>query len=250
MTERSRRNFIKTTSMGVLASLTIPQIVSSALAGNIKSNRLSLKDNDVILFQGDSITDAGRSRTLSANNGLGSGYPYLAGASLLYKNPTKNLQIFNTGISGNKVYQLADRWEADSLSLKPNILSILVGVNDYWHTLGGSYKGTLQTYKDDYKKLLDLTLQKLPDVKLIIGEPFAIPGVKAVNEKWFPAFSGYQQAAYDLAKTYNAVFIPYQKVFNEAIRSAPGAYWTKDGVHPSIAGTALMAQSWMETVKS
>lgn len=249
MSERSRRSFIRNTSLGVLGALTMPQIVSSALAAERKPKRISLNDNDVVLFQGDSITDAGRSRTVVANSGLGGSYPLFAGADLLLKNPAKNLQIFNTGVSGNKVFQLADRWEADCLNLKPNVLSILVGVNDYWHTLTGAYKGTIETYKTDYKKLLDLTLQKLPDVKLIIGEPYAIPGVKAVNEKWFPAFYDYQHAAREIADTYKAVFIPYQKVYDEAIKSAPAAYWTRDGVHPTFAGAALMAQAWLETVK-
>ena len=153
------------------------------------------------------------------------------------------------GISGNKVYQLAERWEKDCLQIKPNVLSILIGVNDFWHMLNGRYNGTIKTYRDDYKTLLHRTKQNLPDVKLIIGEPFAVPGIKAVDEKWFPAFDEYRAAAREMANAFDAVFIPYQSVFDKAQKSAPGVYWTFDGVHASLAGAHLMAHAWLEAIK-
>jgi lysophospholipase L1-like esterase len=222
-----------------------------ALAGHAR--RVHLSKGDVILFQGDSITDARRKRTdLEANktSGFGTGYVLLAASALMARYPELGLQIYNRGVSGNKVFQLADRWQADCLDLKPNVLSILVGVNDFWHTLVNGYTGTIQTYRDDYKALLDRTRKALPDVKLIIGEPYAIPGVKAVDEKWFPAFYDYQAAAKEIAAAYGAVFIPYQQVYDKALHTAPGGYWTEDGVHPSLAGAQLMADAWMETVEA
>jgi lysophospholipase L1-like esterase len=147
------------------------------------------------------------------------------------------------------VFQLADRWDADCINLKPNVLSILIGVNDYWHTLTNGYTGTIETYRSDYRKLLDRTKQALPDVKLIIGEPFAVRGVRAVDDKWYPAFDGFRQAAKEIADQYGAIFIPYQSIYDKAIESAPGSYWTNDGVHPSLAGAELMAHAWLETVK-
>ena len=204
------------------------------------------------MFQGDSITDAGRKKDNDQPNNsaaLGSGYAFLAASGLLLKNAEKDLKIYNKGISGNKVFQLADRWDADCLAIKPDVLSILVGVNDYWHTLSGNYKGTIQTYRQDYGNLLDRTKQQLPDVQLIIGEPFAVTGVKAVNDKWFPAFNEYRAVAREIADKYQAAFIPYQAIFDKAQKSAPGAYWTKDGVHPSVAGAQLMAEAWLQCVK-
>lgn len=165
------------------------------------------------------------------------------------KHADKNLQIYNKGISGNKVYQLAERWDADCLDLKPDVLSILIGVNDFWHTLTNGYTGTVQKYRDDYKALLTRTKDKLPDVKLIIGEPFAVTGVRAVDDKWYPAFNDYRAAAREIAVSFGATFIPYQTIFDKAQKLAPGAYWTGDGVHPSIAGNALMAHAWQEAVK-
>jgi lysophospholipase L1-like esterase len=92
-------------------------------------------------------------------------------------------------------------------------------------------------------------MKALPNVKLIIGEPFAVPGVKAVDGKWYPEFYSYQTIARDIASTYDAVLIPYQKIFDEAKKQAPGVYWTADGVHPTLAGAQLMAEAWVKTVK-
>ncbi|MGX5691336.1 SGNH/GDSL hydrolase family protein [Arcticibacter tournemirensis] len=248
--DAERRSFIKKAAVGGLLTLGLPNIVLSAFAAD-KIKKISLTKGDVILFQGDSITDAGRSRSENSENNakaLGSGYAFLAAADLLNNNPSKDLKIFNKGVSGNKVYQLAERWDADALDLKPNVLSILVGVNDYWHMKNGNYSGTIKTYRDDYKALLERTLQKYPDVKLIIGEPYTLLGT-AVNKSWFPAFHEYRYVARDLADTFKATFIPYQAVYDKAVESAPSAYWTPDGVHPSLAGARLMATAWMEAIK-
>lgn len=247
----NRRNFIRNVAITTAASLSIPEIVSAAIAP-IKGKKVVLEKDNVILFQGDSITDWGRDKTKNNPNdssALGGGYPLLISSKLLKDHPDKNLQLYNKGISGNKVFQLADRWDEDCLNLKPNVLSILVGVNDFWHTLTNGYTGTIETYRNDYKKLLDRTKQALPDVKLIIGEPFAVKGVKAVDEKWYPTFDGFRQAAQDMAKEFDAAFIPYQSIFDKATELAPGNYWTGDGVHPSLAGAELMATAWLEVVK-
>jgi len=248
----NRRSFIQKVSLGTLAALTTPQLIVSAFAeDNAKTKKIILDKNDIILFQGDSITDAGRAKDdagINSQKALGSGYSFLAAADLLNLYPTKTLKIYNRGISGNKVYQLAERWEKDALDLKPNVLSILIGVNDFWHMKKHSYSGTIETYRNDYRALLDKTKQKFPDLKLIIGEPFAILG-SAVDSSWFPAFTEYQEAAKEIANTFNAAFIPYQRIFNNALKVAPGEYWSHDGVHPSIAGARLMASAWLETVK-
>ena len=247
----NRRNFIRNAAIGTIASIALPDIVSAAIAP-LKGKKIVLEKDNVILFQGDSITDWGRDKTKNNPNdssALGSGYPLLISSKLLKDHPAQNLQIYNKGISGNKVFQLADRWDEDCLNLKPNVLSILVGVNDFWHTLTNGYTGTVETYRNDYKKLLDRTKKALPDVKLINGEPFAVKGVKAVDEKWYPTFDGFRQAAQDMAKEFEATFIPYQSIFDKAAELAPGSYWTGDGVHPSLAGAELMAAAWLETVK-
>jgi len=248
----SRRNFLRNTSLTGLAGISIPQIVSAAFTADAKVKKIKVNKDAVILFQGDSITDSGRKKDdagYSTPGVLGTGYAMLAGAEMLLKYPAHNLKIYNRGISGNKVYQLAERWEKDCFNIKPDVLSILIGVNDFWHMLNGNYAGTLQTYKDDLNILLNHTKEKLPDVKLIMGEPFAVTGIKAVDAKWYPAFNDYRAAAKEIAARFNATFIPYQKVFDKAQESAPGAYWTHDGVHPTLAGARLMAEAWLASVK-
>lgn len=211
----------------------------------LKQKKTSLKTNDIVLFQGDSITDARRNKTESgANNpdALGSGYVFLASANLMGSQPEKDLKIYNRGISGNKVYQLAERWERDTLAIQPDVLSILIGVNDFWHMMNGAYKGTLDTYRNDYRSLLQLTKEKLPNVQLIIGEPFALNGT-SVKPNWFPLFHDYRKVAKEIAEEFKAVFIPYQQIFDKALELAPVSYWVPDGVHPSLAGAQLMANA-------
>ena len=246
----TRRDFLKTAAIGG-AMLSIPNIVASAMTIP-QASKISLQKDDIILFQGDSITDAGRDKNTKTPNTspmMGSGYVIQAAGELLFKHAEKNLTIYNKGISGNKVHQLAGRWKEECIDLKPSVLSILIGVNDFWHTKTGDYKATVKTFEDDYRALLKRTLAALPGVKLIIGEPFAVSGIKAVDNSWYPAFDKYREAAKKLANEFNAVFIPYQKVFDEAQKRAPGVYWTHDGVHASLAGAHLMANAWLEAVR-
>ncbi len=246
-----RRNFLKTTSIAGLISISLPEIVNAAIPTNIGGDVKVSKD-DVILFQGDSITDAGRKKDDEGFNNsvsLGSGYALQAAGELLLDHADKNLKIYNRGISGNKVYQLANRWDKDCLDLKPNLLSILIGVNDYWHKHDGKYDGTINIYKNDFKALLERTKTKLPNVKLVICEPFAIKGIKAVDDSWYPEFDEYRVAAKEIAKDFNSSFVPLQSVFDSAIKVALGSYWSADGVHPTLAGSKLIAHAWMKVVK-
>jgi lysophospholipase L1-like esterase len=247
----NRRSFIKKAALGGLMAVSIPEILSAAM-GSKGSKKITLLKDNIILFQGDSITDSGRNKEdTSFNNAriLGSGYPMLSGAVLLERYASMNLKVYNKGISGNKVFQLAERWDKDCLEIKPDILSILIGVNDIWHKLNGQYNGTVEIYRNDYIALLERTKKALPGIKLIIGEPFAVKGVKAVDDKWYPEFYGYQKAALEIAEQFGATFIPCQRIYDEAQKQAPGAYWTGDGVHPTLAGAQLMAQAWLAALK-
>lgn len=250
MNKNSRRNFIRNASVGAVASALFPDIVSAAFADQgIK--KISLKKNDTILFQGDSVTDWWRSydsRRPNTTNALGAGFVLHTAGSLLVDFADKNLQIYDKGVAGNKVFQLAERWDDDCIRLKPDILSILIGVNDFSHTLWYGYKGTPEIYISDYRRLLTRTRQALPNVQLVVGEPFALKFGKLVNDNWFPAFYKYQEAAKKIADEFDAVFIPFQSVFNKALILAPAQYWSADGIHPSVAGAALMARAWRQIV--
>lgn len=214
------------------------------------ASRTLLSPGDTILFQGDSITDAGRKRGVAEANSfaaLGTGYAWLAASQLLTGMPDSGLKIFNRGISGNKVFQLAERWQSDCLDLKPNMLSILIGVNDFWHKKNGNYDGTLEKYETDYQALLKRTKESLPNVKLVLCEPFVLTA-GAVDNSWLPEFAGYRAAAKRVAEEAGAVFVPFQTMFDEAVKLAPPEHWAGDGVHPSTHGAALMAAAWRKAV--
>lgn len=247
----NRRNFLKH-SIAAVGTTIIGSQLAKAESFITKENKIELHQNDIILFQGDSITDHGRNKEkLEANDvdAMGKGYAAHAARTLLHKHAEKNLKIYNRGISGHKVPQLIDRWEKDCLDLRPNVLSILIGVNDYWHKRNGNYQGSAAEYKSQYQKMLDFTLQHLPQVKLIIGEPFGVKDVKHVDDSWYPEFGEYQRVSHEIAQEYKAVFIPYQAIFDKAQKKAEGKYWAYDGVHTSLAGISLMAESVLNCFK-
>ena len=247
----NRRKFIQH-SLATIGTTLIGSQLVKAEAIVAKSSKIAIKQNDIILFQGDSITDHGRNRdALNPNdlNGLGRGYSMVAASTLLNKYADKNIKIYNRGIGGHKVPQLLERWDKDCIELQPTILSILIGVNDYWHKRDGKYAGNAKTYKENYQKLLDKTLKNLPNIQLLIGEPFAVNNVQQVTDSWYPEFLGYQQVAKEIASEYKAIFIPYQQVFDKAQKRASGKHWTYDGVHTTPAGIHLMAEAWLNTIK-
>lgn len=238
-----RRKFIQISgSLGLMS--TIAPACSASRVKNMKE-----REKTVILFQGDSITDAGRdkkSQLPDQPGSLGRGYAFLSATQLYERYPSLHPQVHNRGISGNKVYQLANRWDIDALELEPDVLSILIGVNDHWHSLR-DYEGTPEKYRDDYDELLSRTKEKRPNVQLIICEPFVLlDGTAIEKEKWVPVFDDYRRASKDLANKYQAAYVPYQSIFDEALKRAPASYWAPDGVHPSLAGAQLMANHWVD----
>ena len=209
---------------------------------------MTIKPNTTILFQGNSITDAGRDRKTQdqANNpaALGRGYPFHIGGQLLAEHAGLKLKVYNRGISGHKVPDLDARWQADTIDLKPAVLSILIGVNDIWHKLNGRYDGTPQIYREGFAALLKRTTDALPDVKLVICEPFVLR-CGAVNDTWFPEFEERRGHAKEVAAAAGAIWVPFQEMFDQAVAAGTEpAYWAGDGVHPTHAGHALMAEAW------
>jgi lysophospholipase L1-like esterase len=144
---------------------------------------------------------------------------------------------------------LADRWQKDCLVLKPDVLSILIGVNDYWHKRNGNYDGTVEIYENDFRALLQRTKKELPGVKLVVCQPFYVLNTSAVDETWVEPMKEYQAVAKKIAKEFDTIWVPFQEVFDEAVKYAPATYWTGDGVHPSMAGAQLMAEAWLRAVE-
>jgi lysophospholipase L1-like esterase len=248
-----RRSFLKFSTASLAVAAASGATLSSAAAAELLPAKRGgmINKNSVILFQGDSITDAGRSRDRAdvpnLQPGLGNGYAWLAASQLLVDYAGSGLKIYNRGISGHKVFQLAERWDKECIDMQPDVLSILIGVNDIWHMLSGNYGGTLETYEKDYRALLARTRKALPKTKIIVCEPFVLR-CGAVTDKWFPLFDGYRAAAEKLAKETKASFVPFQAMFDEAVKYAPAEHWAADGVHPTPAGAALMAHYWLRVV--
>ena len=208
-----------------------------------------------ILFQGDSITDAGRKKEDPLS--LGRGYPYLIDARLGVDAPGK-YEVINRGVSGNRVPDLYARIVRDVLNIKPDVLSILIGVNDVWHGMdpvNGNGTGAAR-----YEKIYDLFLtevqEALPDVKLLVLEPFVLPG-DATNDReddatWWNRFNcGVREMAViarRLAEKHGAVFVELQKTFDEALEQAPASHWLRDGVHPTGAGHELIARKVLKVL--
>jgi lysophospholipase L1-like esterase len=201
----------------------------------------------VLLFQGDSITDADRQRDSGKANhpaAMGHGYAYLAMCRWLAAHPSADYRVYNRGISGNRVADLLERWQVDAIDLEPTVLSILVGINDLWHKLDGGTSGTPALYAEQYDELLTRTRQRLPEVRLVVCEPFVLR-TGTVDERWFPEFDERRAVAEELAVRHGAVWVPFHRVFEARVAegSAP-AYWADDGVHPTPQGHHLMAEAW------
>jgi lysophospholipase L1-like esterase len=254
MAQATRRDFVLAGAGLMAASIaaisSLDAVAADSAPAFAAGGASLVNPGQTILFQGDSITDAGRKKYDPAPNvqaPLGNGYVLLAASQLLVDRPDAKLKIFNRGISGNKVYQLAERWQADCLDLKPDLLSILIGVNDYWHKLKHGYEGTVEKYETDYRELVKRTKDALPNVKFVICEPFVLRAGE-VDEAWFPEFDGYRAAAKRVAESAGAVFVPYQTMFDRALAVAPADRWAHDGVHPTNDGSTLMAHWWLKSV--
>jgi lysophospholipase L1-like esterase len=205
----------------------------------------------VVVFQGDSITDAERRRTVMEPNvpiGLGAGYPLLIASAALEAEPARELRFYNRGVSGDKVPDLAARWAQDTLALAPDILSVLVGVNDFWHRKLNGYSGTVADFETGYGQLLESTVRARPGIRLVILEPFVLRcGV--VDASWFPEFDERRGAAQRVAARVGATFVPLHFAFAAKAAVSTPEHWAADGVHPTPAGHALIAEKWRGAVK-
>ena len=199
-----------------------------------------------IIFQGDSITDADRSRENDENRGLG--YPHLVTAKLGFDCP-QQYRFFNRGVSGDCVVDLYARIKRDVINLKPDYLSILIGVNDVWHELNEQNGVEAEKYERIYRMYIEEILRAVPGVKIMILSPFVTHGA-ATDDKWdvFSAEVALRAAAAKrIAAHFDLPFIPLQELFDEAQQSAPASYWTADGVHPTVYGHELIARAWLRT---
>ncbi len=245
----SRRDFLKNSALaGAMLAVAAPQRLSAAAFPEKQSTDEG--KGFTFLFQGDSITDGNRTRNNDWNHVMGHGYQFIIASQLWYNKPEKEFRFFNRGVSGNKVPDLAARWQQDTLDLKPDLLSFLVGINDTSAMINGDNSFSAERYEADYRALLEQTKKELPDIRFVLGDPFILP-VGYVKDNWtrYAAETRKkQQIVKQLAAEFNAVHVEYQKAFDKALAKAPADYWIWDGIHPMPAGHELMAREWIKQV--
>lgn len=211
----------------------------------------------LILFQGDSITDCGRNREYSYSKG--SGYANLVSASLGLDHPGE-YEFLNKGIGGNRIVDLFARIKVDLINLKPDYLSILIGINDVWHEYTRQNGVSAEKFLLVYRLFIEEILTALPDCKIMILEPFVLPGSNTETTEEKPGRWEFfaketplrAAAAKKIAEEFHLPFIPLQIHFDKALELAPADYWLRDGVHPTAAGHEIIKREWLkafETIK-
>lgn len=203
-----------------------------------------------ILFQGDSITDCGR------GDGLGLGYAFLVASELGYQSPGA-YQFINKGVSGNRIVDLYARIKADIINLKPDYLSILIGVNDVWHELSWQNGVDAEKFEKLYCMLIEEIQAALPQTKIMIMEPFCLRGPATDDTEECPQRyalfrSGVEQRAQKakaVADKYHLPFIALQAKLDAAAEEVGPTYWLEDGVHPRYPGHYLLKREWIKAFK-
>lgn len=209
-------------------------------------DRIKLKSNSSIVFIGDSITDAGRLD--AAYKPFGYGYVHFVAYSLLAKYTEYNLSIINTGISGDTIVDLYYRWERDCLHHTPDVLSVLIGINDVFRQYTGRLDEAvlIDEYQLTYKRLLSLVKEKY-NCQLILIEPFMFCNDKA--NPTYKALQQYIQVVHALAEEFDAVLVPLQELIDKKIKEVPPEKFSEDMVHPYVWAHAWIAQQWFEATK-
>lgn len=203
-----------------------------------------IRPNVTVLFQGDSITDAGRSYW--DDEVLGTGYVMMAATWFIAIHPERDVRFLNRGISGNKIRDLKERWKKDCLELRPNVVSILIGVNDVLSRYFSNDPTSVESFETNYRRILEQTKRVL-NARIILLEPFILQVGKEqlrLREDLDPKIEVVKR----LSKEFQTLLVPLDKVFSEAAERREPVFWSTDGVHPTLAGHALIAQSWLKVV--
>ena len=200
-----------------------------------------------ILFYGDSITDAGRARdVLTANSSFGNGYVTQIIARL-YDRDFDKYEFVNTGISGNRIVDLYARVKVDLWNHEPDLISIMIGINDIWHEIGNRNGVDLPRFEKVYRMLIEDTKAVLPNAKFILCEPFVLDGTAthAAFDRFTEVYE-YAKCVKRLAEEYDLYFLPLQQALTDAGEKYGNAAILSDGVHPTIKGAAVIAKEWVK----
>ncbi|OON97818.1 MAG: hypothetical protein ATN36_02580 [Epulopiscium sp. Nele67-Bin005] len=205
---------------------------------------LKLTNNATILFQGDSITDCGRNRLNPED--LGNGYVNLVNYYIQQHLEDLEITCLNRGISGNRISHLKRRWTRSTLNLEIDILSLYIGVNDTWRRYDHNIITPPEKFKETYEYLLDSAKEKNPDLQLVLMSPFVLPTEPSQLE-WNEDLEPKIEIVEQLAKDYEAIYIPLQTMFNGLVTvEQPNCFWASDGVHPTAQGHIAIAKEWIK----
>lgn len=209
--------------------------------------KISLKPEQTILFIGDSITDAGRFEPTYQPYGFG--YVHFTAYTLLAKYPDYNLKIINTGISGDTIFDLKLRWEKDCIEHKPDILSVLIGVNDLWRQHAEPERLPEAVYPKEYESIYRHLLSQVKEEcnsQLVIMEPFMFCEEK--ENQMLKDLRLYISIVHKMAEEFDARLVPMQSFIDEQIKKVPQEKWSDDFVHPCPWAHAWISQRWLEGV--
>ncbi len=206
-----------------------------------------LQQGDHIVFYGDSITDCGRNRDAPAGDeaGWGHGYAQMISALLSAKHPELLLRFSNKGNGGNRVSDLEERLERDVLSLRPELVSILIGINDVWREFDSNQPSPLEEFRASYRRILERIVGA--GCELILLDPFVLH-TKPEFAAWRPVLDPKIEVVAELAQEFAATHVRLDDIFEAASEKREPVFWAGDGVHPTLAGHALIAQSWLRAV--
>lgn len=202
-----------------------------------------IKDNEVVLFQGDSITDAGRDRD-NPNDLSVRGFVNMTAALFSAAYPGKHVKFINRGLGGNRVKDLRNRWAEDCIDLKPDWVSILIGVNDCWRRYSINDPVTSEAFEEDYRFIIKEAKEKC-NANIILCEPFLLP-VDEEKELWREDLDPKIHVVRKLAREFNAIYVPFDGLLAQACTKREPEFWAPDGVHPSAPSHAIMAKAWLD----
>lgn len=203
------------------------------------------------LFQGDSITDANRDDENQDNFGLGCGYAFLLAAEI-EKNNKGKIKFINRGKSGDRITDIYARIKEDIINLKPDYMSILIGVNDVSHELTMNCGVSPKKFRMIYKLLIEEIKEALPEIEIIILEPFILKG-SATERLWNKFNSEVRKLAEiskEIADEFSFEFVPLQAEFDKLSDDGDTRYWSVDGIHPTSAGHQVIKEELKKAVKT
>lgn len=202
---------------------------------------VSIRPESTVLFIGDSITDAGRNRDDPAS--LGSGYAAMAAGWFTASNPGHGVRFVNRGVGGDRAVDLCSRWETDCLALEPDVVSIMIGINDVWRRYDNDDPTPVTLFADRYRHILGAAAER--GAALILLEPFLLP-VREQYWHWREDLDPKLGVVRRLAQEFGASLVAADGLMAQVAVRTPHE-WAYDGVHPTPAGHALLAQAWLAT---